>query len=361
MIDAVAQYDWRWFCVLWAGPEWTYHRLGHRARDATSLWKKAGPDFEIPIQPAGWMVICADVLAAAHAAHWWTGDDVLVETVDGHYERPMTMTGSVSPCPTPTAISDPGHPERAARWRERDKPLAALEHELCFRVFLFIAGLRGGRLDQLQRLFGHRCARAVKELMEHGYIVQLSGGLYPTLKGGHALADLDGVERGLVLNRLRAVLKRDGEYRRGQLRHDQGLIDVHLKLLEEDITSFPGHRNLLNLPHVTQVWPDLVYRMDPRGGGALLINVELEFTARDEPRRDRKLSTYQKALYARLTHIPVCWIFEEEWVRRRYEAASGDVLMMTTVAQDFFEGTSWGPNSAWLIGVSGCRSMPSST
>ena len=62
-IDAAAEYQHRWYAMLWAGPEATHHQLGRRVNKAIAMVRRAW----------GCAIFCADVLAAAHAAHWTQG------------------------------------------------------------------------------------------------------------------------------------------------------------------------------------------------------------------------------------------------------------------------------------------------
>ena len=69
------------------------------------------------------------------------------------------------------------------------------------------------------------------------------------------------------------------------------------KVRDEGIDVFPGHRNVVNIPDGTQVSPDLValLQADPTvRADPVLINVEVEFTAMYQRRREAKLDVYRR-------------------------------------------------------------------
>lgn len=91
---------------------------------------------------------------------------------------------------------------------------------------------------------------------------------------------MDGVGYDTVAARLVVYLNRDGEYRRQQRRHNRTIIDVALKLESDGVAVYAGYRNLVNIPGITQIAPDAVLCLTRNDGRTLLVNVELELTAR---------------------------------------------------------------------------------
>ena len=351
-LDAVAIFEDRsWYAIVWAGAEMTWHRLGRRARNAMDATLAATPsDRPGRSRPAGWIIICEDESAAAHAAEWWTGDDVLVITIDGHVERVMRAVSCSTFVPDTANVRDPGAPEEAASWRKKETPVAALDHELAYRMLRFILQFRAATREQSQRKYGDRYIGAVLELIRHGYIVELEGGLYPTEKAGEAAAKIDGLKPSQVLGRLKEVLKPNSDFRRDQQWHDQTLVDIHLKLAEEGIMSFIGERNLRNFDGITQVRPDLVVRLVGTKGTTWFVNLELERSAAAPGSVDPRLDNYEKAqLISEPT--PSVWVLLNEEVRRRYEQAGEWLIMYTTTLDELLAGTSLGDDSVWRDGA----------
>lgn len=350
-LDAVAGYsNGAWVAMVWVGPETTYHGLLDRAKQAMDV---PGATLHLGIgrrlTPAGWVIVGTDRLAAAQAADLWPGDNVLSVTVDGRVERTMRpgdfslrVQQAVKPC-------DPGLPERVRRWAQRHPTVQALNDALTYAVCRFVAEWRAATPAQLKRKFGPTYGTAVRALRKRRLIVKLDGGFYLTRRGMRAVADMDGVDYEKVQKRLGVFLNRDGEYRRQQQRHDRALIDVALKLEEEGVPTFAGYRNLLNLPGITQINPDAVLCLERQGGRTLRVNLELEFTARDPGRRQRKLATYEDADLFLKEPTASVWLFEDRRVAQRYAQEGDYLLMMTAVLGEFLAGFSWGPNSVWSL------------
>ena len=352
-LDAVAIFEDRsWYAIVWAGAEMTWHRLGRRAQNAMDATLAATPsDRPGRSRPAGWIIICEDELVAEHAAGWWTGDDVLVITIDGHVERVMRAVSCSTFVPDTANVRDPGAPEEAASWRKKETPVAALDHELAYRMLRFILQFRAATREQSQRKYGDRYIGAVLELIRHGYIVELEGGLYPTEKAGEAAAKIDGLKPSQVLGRLKELLKPNSDFRRDQQWHDQTLVDIHLKLAEEGITSFIGERNLRNFDGITQVRPDLVARLVGTQGATWFVNLELERSAESPGSIDPRLDNYEKVQLIISEPTPSLWVLLNEEVRRRYERAGEWLVMYTTTLDELLAGTSLGDDSVWRDGA----------
>ena len=349
-LDAVAVYRYgAWVSLIWVGQEATYHELRHRAervQQALVVTTPAGDRVEA--RPWGWAIVCADQLAAAHASEQWLDRlNVLAVTVAGDLERVMETEAGSWQTPDRAEIRDPGFPERAARWAKRDTPLSALEHRLSYPMLRSIAEFRGGTRDQLGREFGDGCGKALQELLDHELVRERNGRMYATLKGGRALADMDGVDYERVEKRLQTVLKGDDDWRRQQERHDGNLVEVRLKLKRDGIECSGGHRNLVNVTGVTQVSPDAALCIVDRYSMTRVVDLELEFTARDDGRMEGKLETRWLANGCLPRPILSVWLLEDESVRRRYARAGGDLPMLTATLSDFLSGTSWGANSVW--------------
>ena len=350
-VDAVAVYtNGAWLAMAWAGPETTYHQLLTRAGKSSqtpgATWH---PQLGRRLTPAGWAIVCADRLSAAQAGEAWPDDNVLAVTVDGHVEKSM-RPGDFSLRIKQTPVDyDLGRPERAVRWAERDPAVQGLNDRLAYAVFRFVAEWRAATPAQLKRRFGDRYGATVRELQKRRLIVKLDGGFYITKRGMRALAAIDGVDYQTVLDRLGVFLQKDGKYRRQQQRHDQTLIDVMWKFESEGLPTFAGDRHRLILPGLPQVAPDAVTRVDRKDGRSLLVRVELEFTATDRERRWEKREPYVVANIHLKELIVSAWLFENRRVAQSYFDDDPYLLMMVAVLDEFFAGTSRGPDSVWEL------------
>ena len=105
--------------------------------------------------PAGWVVVGADRLAAAHARSVWRSDDTLVITAEGKAWKPMRPVDFGRPCWEDARIQDLGVPESVPDWVEKNPVVRALNGKLNFAVFESIAQWTGQRVRQIQSRFTH--------------------------------------------------------------------------------------------------------------------------------------------------------------------------------------------------------------
>ena len=348
-VDAVVRYaDSSWVAMLWVGPDTTYHELQRRfdlVLDVPEATFHVGLGRRLT--PTGWVIACADRLAAAHAADLWPGDDALIVTMEGRVERRMRPVDFSLRIGQEVAPGDLGRPERVRRWAQQSRAVQGLNDGFRYRVFRFIAQWPDATPAQLRVKFAEPYGAAVRVLQKHKLVVKLEGGFFLTRRGIGAVAAMDGVEYNTVATRLGVYLSRDGEYRRQQRRHNRGIIDVALKLESEGVAVYAGYRNLVNIPRVTQIVPDAVLCLTRSNGRTLLVNVELEFTARTPGRMQQKLGPYLDADHHSPGSIASLWIFEDRRVAERYAKAGYLLLMMTTQLDELLGGTSFGPHSAW--------------
>ena len=154
-----------------------------------------------------------------------------------------------------------------------------------------------------------------------------------------------------MLGRLKELLKPNSDFRRDQQWHDQTLVDIHLKLAEEGITSFIGERNLRNFDGITQVRPDLVARLVGTQHATWFVNLELERSAESPGSIDPRLDNYEKVQLIISEPTPSLWVLLNEEVRRRYERAGEWLVMYTTTLDELLAGTSLGDDSVWRDGA----------
>ena len=348
-VDAVAIYEGLpWVALKWLGPEVTYHHISNVANQVADV---PGATFDIdrgPLTPAGWVIVCADQLAAKQAADAFPGENVLAVTVDGRVEKAMQPADFSVRLGLHEVSHDPGLPELLGRRGRRDPQQQAPTTALSYAVFGFIAARRGATRDQLRRKFSERYLEAVKDLKPRGFIVEREDGFYVGTKGIKLLADIDGLDHATVMHKHGVFLKRDGVYRRQQQRHDRALVNVEYKFGSEGIPAFDGSRHLINFGE-TQLSPDLVLCLKRKNGSTLVVFVELEFTARYRQRMGTKVGTYELADRLAPELIPSAWVVEDHGVRELCAQMGKGGVMITAVLEEFLAGTSWGPESVWFF------------
>ena len=346
-IDAVADCSNRaWFALKWVGPEMQAHHLMREAESIDDWLCRVVDNKEGPPRPTGWVLLCHDRAAAAHAAQVWPGDNVLVVDVDGRVERTMRPADFTRLWRHLVEELDPGQPERLGRRPNGKDPVQQAPHTaFSYWVFRFIAQWGFATRDQLRRKFGERYSKALGELKKlrlvgvSGEIVRLRE---PAVR---VLSDMDGVDYDTVHGRVNRFV----DLKRGILRnpiHDQALIDVFLKLEAEGLSPAEGSRYAMYLPDNIQIVPDLVFCLDRKDGSTLLVLLELEFSATHPQQVLAKVRAYVDAHWHGV-EIASAWVVETETVRRLYAHAGRDLIMMTATRDEFLAGTSRGPNSAW--------------
>lgn len=353
-LDAVVYFEPSlWFRVLGVGPETTNHALRRRAHAVQeNPAGRPSPGKGRIESPAGWVIICADRLAAAQAADLWQDDSALVVTVDGHIEQSMRPRACGWRVRSPGEQFELGRPENAARWAKSETPVAALEHELAASLFGYVAQHRAVNRAQLRKKFTSRYAGAVRELLEHRVIAEFDDGFYLTNKGIRAWAAMASADFDTVNRRLEAFTRRNGVHRRQQQRHDQTLVDIVQRFEDQGISAYMGYRHFLHLPGVTQVDPDFLVCLPRQNGRTLVIFGELEFTAKEPERMGSKLKPYRLSDENRHhgdDQTPSVWIFEDERTRQRYDAADRNLLMLTAVLDQFLTRPSRGDDSPWYF------------
>ena len=351
-VDAVAEFaNGAWVAMVLVGSEETPSLLRERAEKAwrapvATLHEGTGRQ----LTPAGWVIVGADLATAMQAGELWPDDNTLVVLASGHMKREMQVSDFSLRVFNSPGFSDPGRPEQIVRWAQNNPVLQALNSPLACAVFWTIAEWRGVTPAQLKKAFGASYSAVVRSLRRSRLIAKMDGGFYLTRRGVKAAAEMDGVDFDTVWSRWEKVLKRDGKYRRQQMKHDRKLFDIVLKLEQEGIPAFAGYRFLLNFPDVTQVVPDAVLYVEPEDGQPVWVFLELEFTAKEPGRRKKKLRPYWRADAHSLNRILSVWLFEDERVRRRYAAEGKGLRMLTATLDQFLAGSSWGPDSVWRLG-----------
>ena len=351
-IDAVAIYsNMVWVALKVVGQELSAYRLQEQVAAVDEcmdrLMRYAGlPTMPtMPTVPTGWVLLCHDRAAAAHAAQVWRGDNVLVLDVHGRVERAMKPSDFSIPYPPLDPGSPPGNPELHGRRRGREPAQNAPENEFAYQMFRFLAQWGFATRAQLRRKFGERYVKAVKELQQKR-LVGVSGDVVRLREPAvQVLADCDGADAATVHGRLSRFV----DLRRGLLRnpvHDTAAINVFLKAEALGLAPAEGSRYTVYLPDGTQIVPDLVFCLDREEGRTLLVFLEVEFSSTHPQEVRRKALLYMAAEQFGV-EVASAWLVETEDVRRRYAEALGDLVAITATIDQFLTGPSWGPDSAW--------------
>ena len=82
----------------------------------------------------------------------------------------------------------------------------------------------------------------------------------------------------------------------------------------------------------------------------MLVNVEVEFTARDRRRMEGKVGPYRLA--DRHADVPTLsiWLFEDQATEGRYAEEMEDLLALTSTLDEFLNGPLRGPDSVLRLG-----------
>ena len=327
-IQAVAHYEHgAWLPLIWVGSMVSETVIKRKAESAKK--QLAGG-----LQPAGWVIVCDDGLAAHQASDAWSDPDALVLVAHGRASRRMRPSAfslrSLRETATP---KDLGKPETIATWVDEDPEMLALNGARPYALFRFIADWPGATPQQLKIALGESYRAILRPLRRAGLVAGLDGGFYLGRAGILAVAHMDRISWQSVQSRLGAYLKPDGVYRRSQQRHNRSIVDVVLTLYRRDAIPYGGWRALHNIPGVTQVVPDAVVLRTRDDGPKFALFIEVEFTARTPAQIEAKLEPYRLAQQNTGDRIPCLFLVEDEHVRQRYASAGQDLINVLTLQQ----------------------------
>ena len=334
-IHAVARYEnGAWVPMIWVGSMVSGTVLRNKARNARKQLADG-------LRPAGWVIVCDDVLAEKQASDNWTGHNALVLTAEGRVSRPMRPSEFSSSFLRETVVpANLGKPETITTWLRRDGAMLALNGPGTYTLFRFIAEWPAATPQQLERGFGESYRAIVRRLRRAGLVVRLDGGYYLGRRGVLEVAHMDRVSWQSVHARFGALLKPDGDYRRNRQRHDRSLVDVALTLYGRETVPYAGWRALRNIPDVTQVVPDAVVLLQRDDGSTWEMFVELEFSARTPEHVNGKLDPYRLAQQHSGDPVSCLWLLEDELVRQRYARLGEGLRISTLTLGQFLAGES---------------------
>ena len=346
-IDAVALYDnGAWVALVWVGSMVTEHKLRDKAALAA---EQLGDDYE----PAAWVMVGHDRLAAWQAGEFWPGDRVLALSADGRVERYMTPGPFTVPLREHSEPAHWGNPERAVSWLHRNRDMTVLNAELNYRIFRYIAEWHGPIPYVLWVRFGERSRAVARELIRAGLVVKLDGAYYLTRLGMRTVARMDRISPKEVYDRSQIYLDERGAYRLQQQRHNRFLIGVETTLWMQGVDMYGGYRGVRHIEGVTRISPDGVVCLNRRDDTSLPVYLEQEFTADTPGDLGDKLDNYhrlEECLDFAVGLLFVTWDEGAERTVTELASARGMVMVMTTTWPRVMEVTSLGEDSAWRQG-----------
>ena len=171
---------------------------------------------------------------------------------------------------------------------------------------------------------------ALDRFVEHGLVAQFDDRLYLAELGMRRAANLSRILTSVIRSRHGAYLEPD--YRRHELRHNDGVNRLVVQFAREGAEAFGGWRAEINLPNVTQIKPDLVILVNdgPFGAGAYCVEYERSATTPTEVHR--KLGPYRKSAWHG-PPVPLLVVSETERAARHFEnTVSGLPILATDIA-----------------------------
>ncbi len=350
-IHAVVVYENRaWFPLVWVGTMVSESEL---KRDGTLAVEQLA---DRGLEPAGWVVVGSDHLAARLAAEFWPVDNVLAASTDGRVEWEMRPEPFTLPLSEKATSARLGRPENLVNWWNKDskqyKPeMGALDSPMHYQIFRFVAEWCGPTPAHLERRFGESYRAAVRELRKAGLVAKIGGAFYLHSLGELTVAHMDRVSPQSVKGRLDVYLKKDGVYRNQQQRHNRSLLDVVQKLSDQGVYAYAGWRVRRTARDGTQVVPDAAVYLKRRDELSIIAFMELEFTARTPLRIERKRGPYLTVQWDRMEPIPSLWLLADAEMEERYRRHGlPSEPILTAVLDDFLKSGSSYSEPNWRNG-----------
>ena len=182
-------------------------------------------------------------------------------------------------------------------------------------------------------------------------IVRKDGGHYLDELGSRMLADSQHVDIRRINRRWAVYMRRLGEYRRAQRRHNQGQIDVILYLRRHGYKAYPAMGVVIEYWYNRRrirVTPDAFVILPP----GVLVAVEFERSAKAPSRVRAKARNYGLLAQVRLP-IPVLFITETVEAARNFANLRYRYLLATTL-----EAVREGPHGRAVLGEDGVSGDP---
>ena len=347
-IHAVVIYeDDVWAALIWVGSMITEHKVREKAALAVE-------QLQGEYTPAAWAIVGYDRLAARQAADVWPTNRVMaVSEWEGRVERRMTPGSCSRPLREKAEPAKLGSPERVVGWLDKrnkrhDAAMVALNGELNYRVFRFIAEWQGPTPRKLKYVFGELYRAAVREMKEAKLVVKRDGAVYLTRLGMRTVANMDRLSPLDIYERSAIYLDAGGAYRRQQETHNRGVIDVAIALWEKEDDVYGGFRGLCHVDGVTRVSPDAVVCLDRRNGTSFPVYLELEFTADTDSGVGNKLGTYLLLQEHLDELVPLVFVAASEAAEHKVQEQGKKLrMMLTTTWPRLKAGPPQGEVSVW--------------
>ena len=291
-------------------------------------------DPEQAVEPSAQVIVAADGWAAELArrvlAH---STPTLICTADGRWSDPAEVVPSRDRISDPAGHPQIGRPQAVRRWEAGNRGLRAVNGPTEYRTLLTIAqfpAMRAAWLRELVRGSPRAFNEALDRFVEHGLVARFDDRLYLAELGMRRAANLSRILTSVIRSRHGAYLEPD--YRRHELRHNDGVNRLVLQFAREGAGAFGGWRAEINLPDVTQIKPDLVILVTdgPFGAGAYCVEYERSATTPTEVHR--KLGPYRKSAWHGRP-VPLLVVSEAERAARHFEnTVSGLPILATDIA-----------------------------
>ena len=346
-IDAVAWYEGGlWVAMVWVGTMMTEHMLERKASRAMAQLEGAH-------EPAAWVLVGYDRLAARLAAECWPSDHVLAVSVDGHLERRMTPGKFTRWWGTLEYTRRLGRPERALQSvaNDPDHAMLALNGPGRYGMLRLLGEWMDVTPRQLKQRLGDTYRAEVRSLKTAGLAHKEKGVFKLTRKGVLTLAAMDRVSAQGIRQRTEKYLTEGGQYRGQQRRHNTAVIDAYVRFGWDEIAAFAGFRCLRQFTDsqgVGRVSPDLVVCLDSADQTSLKVYVELELTDGAPSEIRGKLNPYIRLQALLGRPVLLLFIARDEAAAREVQR-QGEQLkgLLTTTVDRFMAGSSWGYESVW--------------
>ena len=332
-IHAVAHYaNGSWLPLIWMGSMVSGTVIKRKAEAARGQL----PD---GLDPAGWVIVCDDDLAAKQAADQWRESDALAFVPGRRAQRQMRPSAYSQRSLKGSDDSSPlGNPEALVVWLQQDAAMLTLNGVSKYTLFRFIAEWPGATPRQIEWGVGKGYRAILRPLRRAGLVSRLDGGYYLDRAGIVAVANMDRISWQSVKSRLGAYLRDDGAYRRNQGRHNRSIVDVVLTLYHRDHVPYGGWRAVHNIPGLTQVVPDLVVPMTHHDGRQYLMFVEVELTAMSPAQIEGKLEPYRLVLQHTGNPIRCLFLVGDVRTKQRYASAGAGLIDVLTLSEFLTDG-----------------------
>lgn len=350
-----------WMPITYLGLTTTFHQM----LDYMDAWMKfletpAEPGCAPP-EPAGWVCIGIDHLAAMHAAEVWANDRVwykdatLVATADGRVVNSMKPMPFGPPLREPRGPVNLGRPERVKRWVEQDPVMKALNGKRAFRVFMFVAEWYGASQAQVEREV-RDSGGGINSIIANGCKANLfdrrEDGLYLGDAGMLALAHMDRISHKTVRASFQSLLNEDGRHRSRLRRHDQTVIDIAHQLRHQvrpgvTLDVYNGFRRLQNHEGLTQINPDAAVILNWELGAMPPYRLEAEFEADSLSAATDKLEPHRLLQQNEGDLVTLLMVCANQEMERLFWAAGKGLMMLTTTLEELIASGPAGSPSPW--------------